>query len=62
LSFVQGCLFSVFAAAIHSWRPSLYPQPEDAPCCSDRNPPNMIWLRIGTSGFVVNAVMNFRVR
>jgi hypothetical protein len=41
LSFVQGCLFNVFAANIHSWRPSLYPRPEDAPCCGESDPPNM---------------------
>jgi hypothetical protein len=29
LSAVRGCLFNVFAADLHSWRPSLYPRPED---------------------------------
>jgi hypothetical protein len=42
LSFVRTCLFNVFAAALHSWRPSLYPQPEDTPCCGDRDPPNKV--------------------
>jgi hypothetical protein len=41
LSFVRGCLFNIFAASLHSWRPFLHPQPEDAPCCGDRDPPNM---------------------
>jgi hypothetical protein len=31
LSSVHGCLFNVFAANLHSWRPSLYPRPEDSP-------------------------------
>jgi hypothetical protein len=31
----------MFAAALHSWRPFLHPQPEDAPCCGDRDPPDM---------------------
>jgi hypothetical protein len=26
LTFVRGCLFNVFAATLHSWRPSLYLQ------------------------------------
>jgi hypothetical protein len=41
LSYVRSCLFNVFAANLHSWRPSLYPRPEDAPSCGDRDPPNM---------------------
>jgi hypothetical protein len=41
LSFVRGCLFNVFAASLHSWRPFLHPQPEDAPCCGDRDPPTI---------------------
>jgi hypothetical protein len=36
LSSVRGCLFDVFAATLHSWRPFLYPQPEDASCSGDR--------------------------
>jgi hypothetical protein len=42
LSFVGGCLFNVFAATFHSWRPFLHPQPEDTPCSGDRDPPNMV--------------------
>jgi hypothetical protein len=38
---VRGCLFNIFPATLHSWRPFLHPQPEDAPCCGDRDPPNM---------------------
>jgi hypothetical protein len=37
-SFVRDCLFNIFAANLHSWRPFLHPQPEDAPCCGDRDP------------------------
>jgi hypothetical protein len=33
LSAARGCIFDVFAATLH-------PQPEDAPCCGDRDPPN----------------------
>jgi hypothetical protein len=39
LSTVHDCLFNVFAANLHNWRPSLYLWPEDAPCCGDRGPP-----------------------
>jgi hypothetical protein len=35
LSPVHGCLFSVFAANVHSWRPSLYPRR------GDRDPPKL---------------------
>jgi hypothetical protein len=45
LSFVLGCLFYIFAAALHSWRLFLHPQPEDAPCCGDRDPPNIVILQ-----------------
>jgi hypothetical protein len=46
LSIVRGCLFNVFAGNLRSWRLSLYPRPEDAPCRGDRGPPNMAtkWL------------------
>jgi hypothetical protein len=27
LSFIRGCLFNIFVAILHSWRPSLQPQP-----------------------------------
>jgi hypothetical protein len=37
LSFVRSCLFNTFAATFHSWRPFLHPQPENAPCCGDRD-------------------------
>jgi hypothetical protein len=42
LSFFRGCLFNIFAANLHSWRQFLHPQPQDAPCCGDRDPPT--WL------------------
>jgi hypothetical protein len=32
------CLFKIFAAILHIYRPFLHPQPEDAPCCGDRDP------------------------
>jgi hypothetical protein len=38
---VRGCLFNIFPATLHSWRPFLHPQPENAPCCGDRGPPNI---------------------
>jgi hypothetical protein len=38
LSAVRDCLFNVFAATLHIWRPFLHPQPEDAPCRGDRDP------------------------
>jgi hypothetical protein len=37
LSSVRGCLFNVFAANLHYWRPFLYPRIDDAPCCGDRS-------------------------
>jgi hypothetical protein len=37
LSAVRDCLFSIFAATLRIWRPFLQPQPEDAPCCGDKN-------------------------
>jgi hypothetical protein len=38
LSAVRDCLFNIFAATLHIWRPFLHPQPEDAPCHGDRDP------------------------
>jgi hypothetical protein len=35
---VRNCLFDIFAAAIHFWRPFLQPQPENTPCHGDRDP------------------------
>jgi hypothetical protein len=32
LSSVRGCIISEFTAIPHMWRPSLHPQPDDAPC------------------------------
>ena len=37
LSAVHDYLFSIFNYPAH-WRPFLQPQPEDAPCCGDRDP------------------------
>jgi hypothetical protein len=36
LSTVRYCLFNIFAAVFHIWRPFLQPQTEDAPCCGNR--------------------------
>jgi hypothetical protein len=44
LSFSLGCLFSIFAANLHSCRPSLHPQPEEAPCCGDEGT-HLTWVR-----------------
>jgi hypothetical protein len=41
LSAVRDCLFNVFTATLHNWRPFLHPQPEDAPCRGERGPLNM---------------------
>ena len=38
LSAVRDCLFSIFAATLHVWRPFLHPHPEDAPCWGDWKP------------------------
>ena len=38
LSAVRDCLFSIFAAVIHIWRPFLHPHPEDAPCRGNKDP------------------------
>ena len=38
MSAVRDCLFKIFAAALHNWRPFVHPQHEDAPCRGDRNP------------------------
>ena len=38
LSAVRDCLFNIFAATLHIWMLFLHPQPEDAPCCSDKDP------------------------
>ena len=38
LSAVRDCLFNIFAATLHVWRPFLHPQPEDEPCRVERAP------------------------
>jgi hypothetical protein len=38
VSFVLGCLFNIFAANLHIWRPFLHSQPEDVTWCSVRDP------------------------
>jgi hypothetical protein len=39
LSAVRECLVNIFAATLHIVGPFLHPQPEDAPCRGDRDPP-----------------------
>jgi hypothetical protein len=46
LTFVRSCLFNIFTATLHSWRPFLHLQAEDAPCCGDRDPPNMAVISV----------------
>jgi hypothetical protein len=41
LSAVHNCLFNIFTATLHIWRPFLHPQPDDTPCLCDRDPLNM---------------------
>jgi hypothetical protein len=38
LSFVRDFLFNIFTTTLHIWMPFFHPQPEDAPCCGDRDP------------------------
>jgi hypothetical protein len=33
---VRDCLFNIFAAKLHIWRPFLHPQPYDTPCCGEK--------------------------
>jgi len=39
LSAVRDCIFNIFAATLHTWGPFLHPQPEDAPCRGNKDPP-----------------------
>ena len=38
LSAARDCVFNIFAATLHIWKPFLHPQSEDAPCSGDRDP------------------------
>jgi hypothetical protein len=72
---VRDCLFNIFAANLHSWRLFLHPQPEDAPCCGDRDNVRMDLGEVGWGDVdwiglakdrnrrraVVNSVLNLRV-
>jgi hypothetical protein len=40
LLFVLRRLFNIFATTLHSWRPALHPQLENATFCGDRDLPN----------------------
>jgi hypothetical protein len=44
LSFIHSCLLNIFAPTLQSWRPFLHLQPEEAPCCGDRGPPNNVLI------------------
>jgi hypothetical protein len=55
LSAVRDCLFSIFVATLHIWRPFLHPQTEKASCRGDRNP------RI-TGESVVYTTLDFRLK
>jgi hypothetical protein len=35
---VYNCLFNILTATLHIWRLFVLPQPEDMPCCGDRDP------------------------
>jgi hypothetical protein len=35
LSDIRDCLFEIFFATLHIWRPFLHPQPEDSECYGD---------------------------
>ena len=43
---VRDCLFNIFAATLHIWRPFLQQPPEDAPCSSDRYPLLLVSLKV----------------
>jgi len=49
LSTACDCLFNMFAAIFHIWRPFLHSQPEDMPCCGDRDPLINIYMHIISS-------------
>jgi len=42
LSAARDCVFNIFAATLHIWKPFLHPQPEDAPRRDDRDPLIMV--------------------
>jgi hypothetical protein len=52
LSAVRDCLFNVFTATLHNWRPFLHLQPENAPCRGDRGPVNTVYVQL-TAQYVV---------
>jgi hypothetical protein len=40
--YLSATAYSVYSQQIFiCWRPFLHPQPEDASCCGDRDPPNI---------------------
>jgi len=45
VSAVRDCVFNIFAATVHTWRPFLHPLPGDAPCCGDRDPFIMVVMK-----------------
>jgi hypothetical protein len=58
LSVVRSCLL---AAVLHIWKAFIYPQPENAQCCADRNPYHGLSLlryrKYGVIIFTVSLIM-----
>jgi hypothetical protein len=48
---VRNCLFNVFAATLHIWRPFLHPQPKDVPCRGDGPTYHGVYLYIVQYGY-----------
>ena len=42
---VRDCLLNIFAVTLRVRRQFLYPQPEDAPCRGDRDPPIAVCMQ-----------------
>jgi hypothetical protein len=59
LSAVRNCLFNVFAATPHIRRPFLHLQPEDAPCCGDRDPLIMEKFKLLRENGFQNSLKNY---
>jgi hypothetical protein len=57
LSFVCSCLFSIFVAILHCWRPFIHPKPEDALCCGDKGT-HVTWINKVTET-VIDSSKNF---
>jgi hypothetical protein len=64
LSAVCDCLFNVFAATLHNWRPFFHPQPEDAQCRGDRDPHNtyIVWIKSALILWIIRNVYTGKTR